>query len=110
LHAKIFVFDETSVFIGSMNLDSRSRRLNTEIGIIIDSSELARQAAQRFAALTSPENAYEVSLRKSGNKDQLVWSTREAQANVEYLSEPTRSRWQKLKLHILSMAPIDREL
>jgi putative cardiolipin synthase len=110
LHAKIFVFDQTSVFIGSMNLDSRSKRLNTEIGLIIDSSDLAQQTARRFAALTSPDNAYEVSLRKSGNKNQLVWTTREAQTNVEYLSEPARSGWQKLKVHFLSMVPIDREL
>jgi putative cardiolipin synthase len=38
LHAKAFVFDRERVFVGSMNLDSRSLRINTEIGLIIESA------------------------------------------------------------------------
>ena len=45
LHAKLFVFDRKRVFIGSMNFDQRSKHLNTEIGLIIDSPELAQQTA-----------------------------------------------------------------
>ena len=41
LHAKLFVFDRQRLFIGSMNFDQRSMHLNTEIGLIIDSPELA---------------------------------------------------------------------
>ena len=41
LHAKMFVFDRKRVFVGSMNFDQRSMHLNTEIGLIIDSPELA---------------------------------------------------------------------
>ena len=48
LHAKITVFDRRQVFMGSMNFDQRSKRLNTEIGLIIDSPELAQQTALRF--------------------------------------------------------------
>jgi putative cardiolipin synthase len=110
LHAKLFVFDHAAVFIGSMNLDSRSMHLNTEIGLIIDSAELAQQAADRFAALTTPENAYEVSLRRDGSKDRLVWTTREAKAEVELDREPARNSWQKFKARLLSMAPLDKEL
>ncbi len=51
LHAKIFVFDRRQVFMGSMNFDQRSKRLNTEIGLIIDSPELARQTALRFEGM-----------------------------------------------------------
>lgn len=36
LHAKTFVFDRRWVFVGSMNLDPRSLKLNTEIGMIVD--------------------------------------------------------------------------
>ena len=110
LHAKIFVFDQSAVFIGSMNLDSRSKRLNTEIGLIINSSDLANQATRRFNALTSLDNAYQVGLRASGLKDHLVWKTRIAQDEIEMQQEPARSRWQKFKVHLLTLAPIDREL
>src|SRR6185312_4044325 len=41
LHAKCLVFDRKSVFIGSFNLDPRSTALNTEIGVMIDSPEIA---------------------------------------------------------------------
>ena len=43
LHAKVAVVDHTRLFVGSMNLDGRSARLNTEIGLVIDSPELADQ-------------------------------------------------------------------
>ena len=36
LHGKLIVFDRSQMFIGSMNFDQRSKRLNTEIGLLID--------------------------------------------------------------------------
>src|ERR1700687_1207823 len=63
LHAKLFVFDRRKVFIGSMNFDTRSYRINTEVGLIIDSESLAQQSAQRFEAMTRPENSYTLALR-----------------------------------------------
>jgi putative cardiolipin synthase len=57
LHAKLYVFDRERFFIGSMNFDQRSKQLNTEIGLIIDSPELARQTAARFDSLTQPASA-----------------------------------------------------
>ena len=66
LHAKLYVFDRKSVFIGSFNFDQRSKRLNTEIGLIIYSSVIAQQTAVRFEALTRPDNAYRVELRDPG--------------------------------------------
>ena len=43
LHMKNAILDHKEVFLGSMNLDPRSARLNTELGIIIQSGEMARQ-------------------------------------------------------------------
>jgi putative cardiolipin synthase len=37
-----------------MNFDQRSIRLNTEVGLIIQSPELAEQTARRFEAMTQP--------------------------------------------------------
>src|SRR5581483_2897856 len=62
LHAKLFVFDRAAVFVGSMNLDQRSVRLNTEMGLIIESDQLADTIGARFDGLASPDNAYEVVL------------------------------------------------
>src|SRR6185312_9537218 len=41
LHAKSMIVDKHTVFVGSANLDPRSRKLNTEMGVIVDCPELA---------------------------------------------------------------------
>ena len=65
LHAKIALVDRRRVFIGSMNLDGRSARLNTEVGVLIDSAALAEE----FGKLGSVRSlgAYELQLDDSGN-------------------------------------------
>ncbi len=108
LHAKLFVFDRQKLFIGSMNFDQRSMHLNTEIGLIIDSPELAQQIAARFEAMVQPVNAYKLVLRQ--NDAGLVWRTREDGKNIEYDTEPARSNWQRIKANVLSLLPVDDEL
>src|SRR5205814_206318 len=39
LHGKFFGFDRTSVFVGSLNLDPRSAKLNTEVGVVFENPE-----------------------------------------------------------------------
>jgi len=112
LHAKFFVYDRQRVFIGSMNFDLRSMHLNTEIGLIIESPELAQQVASRFEAMVRPENSYTLVLRPNdaGNAPSLVWRTQENGRVIEYDSEPARSELQRLNVHLLSLLPIDSEL
>jgi putative cardiolipin synthase len=112
LHAKLFVLDREKLFVGSMNFDRRSRRLNTEIGLIIDNAVLSEQVAARFEAMAQDENSYAVELRRDGSRksSRLVWRTYEAGSPVEYYSEPARSRWQKLEVEFLSLLPLDPEL
>jgi putative cardiolipin synthase len=112
LHAKLFVFDRQKLFIGSMNFDQRSRHLNTEIGLIIDSPALAQQTAARFEAMARPENSYLPTLAAAGRdlKARLVWRTEENGQAVEYAREPSRSAWQRWKLRFFSLLPLDKEL
>ncbi|MDM0011629.1 phospholipase D family protein [Variovorax sp. J22P168] len=71
LHAKVAVIDERLVFIGSMNLDGRSALENTEIGVVIDSHEIAYTVAdllgQRLAA-----GAYRLRLSPEGNHTEWI--------------------------------------
>jgi cardiolipin synthase C len=112
LHAKLFVLDRERLFVGSMNFDQRSMHLNTEIGLIIDSPELAQQAAARFAAMVSAPNSYEVLLQPRGNgrSPQLVWRTQENGKLVDYDREPARNNAQRLQVKLLSAVAIDKEL
>lgn len=112
LHGKLFVFDRQKMFIGSMNFDERSRHLNTEVGLIIDSEELSKQTAARFEAMVEPDNAYIISLRESrdGKRKTVVWDTKEQGQPREYTREPARSMWQRLRVRFLSLLPLEKEL
>ena len=112
LHAKFYVMDTQELFIGSMNFDARSRRLNTEDGLIIHNAELAQQQASRFEAMTRPENAYSVELRpgKKEGSSRLVWHSVEIGQPVDYDREPARNTWQRVKARMLSLLPLDPEL
>jgi putative cardiolipin synthase len=112
LHAKLIVFDRQKLFIGSMNFDQRSKRLNTEIGLIIDSPELAQQTATRFEGMTQLANSYTLALRARvpGDRPRLVWDTQENGVPVEYDHEPARSGWQRLKMHLYALLPVSSEL
>jgi phosphatidylserine/phosphatidylglycerophosphate/cardiolipin synthase-like enzyme len=71
----MFVFDRQSIFVGSMNFDQRSMHLNTEIGLLIDSPELAEELARRFAAMAQPANATRYDGKQSGKGRHLIWRT-----------------------------------
>jgi putative cardiolipin synthase len=111
LHAKLFVFDRKTSFVGSMNYDQRSKRLNTEIGLLIASPELSKDIATRIDALTQLDNSYAVTLSDGAKgKQQLIWTTQEAGTVVRHETEPARNAWQKMKVRLLSVLPLGREL
>ncbi len=107
LHAKVLVFDRRKVFIGSMNVDRRSLRLNTEIGLLIDSAELAEQVASQVESIARPANSYVVQLDADGD---LVWHTEEDGRLVDYRHEPATNAWQRLEVAFFSLWPLADEL
>lgn len=59
LHAKSMVIDDRLIFIGTFNLDPRSANLNTEVGALIQSEELARQLTASIEKDMRPENSWQ---------------------------------------------------
>src|SRR5690606_31187714 len=55
LHSKALVVDGRRVFIGSMNFDPRSRHLNTELGVVVDSPALGAAIEGYFERASAPE-------------------------------------------------------
>lgn len=106
LHAKTFSVDAARVFIGSFNFDPRSAELNTEMGFVIDSPELARQIAAAFDRRV-PLNAYEVQLADSGS---LVWIERRDGTLHRHDTEPGTSAWQRAGVWLMSLLPIEGQL
>jgi putative cardiolipin synthase len=111
LHGKLFVFDRKSTFVGSLNFDQRSKRINTEIGLIVHSPDISAQVGQRFDELTTLDNSYQLKLEGSaGDAPHLAWETRKNGQVIEFRHEPSRSLWRKLKVEVLTLLPLDPEL
>jgi putative cardiolipin synthase len=108
LHAKSFVVDRRYVFIGSMNMDQRSKLLNTEMGFIADCPALANAVAQFFATVTLPENAYQLELESAdGKSGQIVWRSTQAGKPLIETREPGVGTARKVEVMLLKMLPID---
>jgi cardiolipin synthase C len=86
LHAKAALVDQRILFVGSMNLDPRSKLENTEDGLILLSPELGGQLARIFARGASPKNSYAVHLSEDGRT--LDWVTQRVAGEVHYSCEP----------------------
>jgi putative cardiolipin synthase len=98
LHAKTFAADRSRVFVGSYNLDPRSVRLNTEMGVVLDSPCLAARVSDAFDRELAG-NAYEVRLRDGG----LEW----IDGDERHTSEPNTSVLKHLWVGLLSILPIE---
>ena len=102
LHAKTFGVDRSRIFIGSFNFDPRSARLNTEMGVLVESPALA---AQLGAALDRelPRIAYEVVLADG----RLQWVERTEAGEVRHDSEPGAGALRRFWVDFLSILPFE---
>lgn len=71
LHAKLALFDDCCLLVGSSNLDPRSLRLNTEIAALVDSPGLNSHLRELLAVDLLPANAWQVKLKDA---NVLVWT------------------------------------
>lgn len=101
LHTKACVADRRRAFVGSYNLDPRSRSINTEMGIVFESDSLANE----LAALIGEEmsDGFRLSLRK----DQVVWT---GALETSRTSEPGASLSRKFFAWIAGFLPIESQL
>ncbi len=101
LHTKLIVIDRRYVFVGSLNLDPRSIEINAEMGLLIDSPELAEQIAKGLDK-DLPNVAYRV---VAGDRKLMEWHAMiDGQPSIEH-SEPLSSRWRRFKAWFLRIAP-----
>ncbi len=99
LHAKLFVIDRKTSFIGSMNLDPRSATVNTEFGAIIDSPEVARELI-RVIDIDRLQSAYRLRLASDGSG--IEWLGTDGDQEMVLRTEPDTSFWVRLKAWLLS--------
>jgi putative cardiolipin synthase len=102
LHAKALVIDQKVVFIGSMNMDARSARTNSELGLVMRSAEIARQVTNILDDISS-DGSYKLSLDASGRPE---WASGDPGAPTVWHKDPETTRLQRFTLKALSpLAP-----
>jgi putative cardiolipin synthase len=108
LHAKTFIVDRQRIYIGSLNIDPRSVVLNTEIGVLIDSPELAESVATSLTALMRPAWSYRVTLSPTGK---LQWMCEDADGNeLHFTTEPETSWWDRFMSDLSGLLPIEDQI
>lgn len=103
LHAKTFAVDHKRVFVGSFNFDPRSTHLNTEMGFVIESPNLALQIEQYFDNEII-KASYEVRLSEAGN---VYWLEHRSGNLIRYDSEPETGLLKRAVVWFLSLLPIE---
>jgi putative cardiolipin synthase len=90
-----------------MNLDQRSAILNTEMGMIIDSPEMASQL-ERFSS-SSTNSGYWVRLSADGKN--IEWhETGDKGEIIVHHEPPETSAWLRLKLRLIGPFIPEKEL
>lgn len=104
LHAKTFAVDRSRIYVGSFNLDPRSARLNTEMGVVLDSANLATSLSQEIDEAI-PEDTYVVQLQSDGQG--MEWVERTGAGEVRHATEPGTGFLKRLWIGFLSILPIE---
>ncbi len=101
LHTKVAVIDERYTFVGSLNLDPRSIDINTEMGVLVDSTPLSESFAERFKQRL-PELAYKLELDDWGR---IRWRATIGGKEVIETGEPLASGGRKFNAWVQKIAP-----
>ena len=103
LHAKALVIDRDKVFIGSANLDPRSLRLNTEMGLLVYSEALNAEVRSKVESDFSQANAWHLRFDENGN---VIWVS----GNVVLTSQPAESFMQRIEDWFFMHLPVEDEM
>jgi phosphatidylserine/phosphatidylglycerophosphate/cardiolipin synthase-like enzyme len=98
LHAKLSLIDRESALIGSLNFDPRSAYINTEMGVRLESYEVAHRLLDAYQ-IDDADSVYEVRLKPGTNS--IQWISTDGQNRV-LDEEPDANALVRLKLLLFS--------
>ena len=99
LHAKMAVIDQSTVYVGSVNLDPRSDSTNTELGLFARCSELAKEVI-RVINISKLQSSYR--LRFAPDGERLQWLATDDQGEVVLSQEPEVTPFMRLETMLLA--------
>jgi len=103
LHAKALIIDDDIVFVGSANLDPRSLRINTEMGLLVLSDQFNAKVRTALEGDFSTANAWRLEMQSDGK---VFWVSDDQTLQ----SQPASSFTQRLEDWFFSHMPIEGEL
>lgn len=102
LHAKTFAVDGKRIFVGSFNFDPRSARLNTEMGVLIESERLAQGLHSVFDSGLSGA-AWQVKL----HDHDLLWMDPGKTDTPAITKEPGSNIWRNSAIKVIGWLPVE---
>jgi putative cardiolipin synthase len=109
LHTKSFVFDRKKVFIGSLNLDPRAVVHNTEIGVVLESTEIATGMSDWFDQHIE-EVSFRLELKKKSGTEKLLWHGLVDGKQQTFDVDPYTGFWRRFGIGFMSLLPIESQL
>ena len=104
LHSKTMAVDERRIFIGSFNFDPRSVRLNTEMGVLVESERIAAGLSRSFAT-AFPAMSYRPGLNEDGS---IYWEeTTAGGETIRHQDEPGVTLFSRIAFSVLELLPIE---
>jgi putative cardiolipin synthase len=105
LHSKALVFDREVAWVGSFNLDPRSKGLNTEIGLFVHDAKFAARLAQIVRANFAPGISWKVELADGDPEGALVWIGERDGRLVRETVEPDTTWQVRALVRMLAIVP-----
>jgi putative cardiolipin synthase len=99
LHAKVAAIDQSTVYIGSVNLDPRSDSTNTELGLFARCQELAKEVI-RVINISKLQSSYRLRFAPDGRS--LQWLTADDRGEVVLSQEPEVTPLMRLETMLLA--------
>lgn len=106
MHTKLVIIDTKRLFIGSMNFDPRSMKLNSEGGLFVDSAPLARDAV---SDLDQGLDLYTYQLEKSADGE-IAWVYKGTTPPTTATNEPDATAWRRFVIGLTELLNVELQL
>jgi putative cardiolipin synthase len=106
MHTKLAVIDGNETFVGSLNFDPRSIKLNTELGVFIESTSLAEALLTRLDRAIA-DYTYRLTLAPDGY---LQWRYESTQNPSVRNLEPGATVWNNFLVDFTELLDVETQL